>query len=352
MPAWAGLAAGSQAEARPYLATPYLARPVTADAQAWGVFCERFLRDGRVVDDGNGGISHSEGQGVGLLAAATTGDRASFEQMLGWTRATLARPSDSLHAWRYKPYANVHVDDLNNATDGDLLITMALFRAAKRWDMLAYQAMATRMSADIARHLVLDTPSSTVLLPGSAGFANGPAVIINPSYYIFPALREISMNAPDPAWQKVWNDGLTLLRAARFGQWQLPPDWLSLERNGRMSLTERWPTRFSFDAVRVPLYMCWGGFAADPVVGAIHRYWSSHDAGNVPAWIDLAKPDVAPYRQTLGMAAIRQYVEAAQTGSFRPESFPQVAKAADYYSAALIMLVQVAMASHEDVPMV
>ncbi len=343
---WAGMAATGPAQAK-----PYVARPLSSDVQAWGLFRERFLRDGRIVDDGNGSISHSEGQGVGLLAAATTGDRASFEQMLAWTRSTLARPSDSLHAWRYKPFAADHVDDLNNATDGDLMIAMALFKAARRWDMAPYHALASRMAVDIARHLVLATPSSTVLLPGNAGFAFASSVIVNPSYYIFPAIREISAHAPSPLWQQVWNDGLTLLRAARFGQWKLPPDWLSLEPNGRISLAERWPTRFSFDAVRVPLYMCWGGFAADPVVTSIHKYWASHDSSNIPAWVDLAKSDVAPYRQTLGMAAVRQYVDAAQTQSFRPEAYPSVAKATDYYSAALIMLVQLAMVSADEVPL-
>ncbi len=336
-------ATGQQAHA-----APFVARPVAPDADAWGMFRERFLRDGRIIDDGNGSISHSEGQGTGMLAAASTGDRASFEKILTWTRGNLARPNDALHAWRYKPLAANHVDDLNNATDGDLLITMALFKAAQRWEVPAYHAAATRMAGDIASHLVLDTPASTVLLPGTNGFSFGTSVIVNPSYYIFPAIREISKHDPNPAWQQVWNDGLNLLRAARFGQWKLPPDWLSLDRAGRISLTERWPTRFSFDAVRVPLYLAWGGFAADPVVTSIHKYWSSHDTSFVPAWVDLAKLDAAPYRQTLGMTAIRQYISESQTGAFRPEAYPQVEKAADYYSAALILQVQLAISTAEE----
>ena len=40
----------------------------------WAAYRDRFvLADGRVVDDGNGGISHSEGQGYGLLLAVLGG---------------------------------------------------------------------------------------------------------------------------------------------------------------------------------------------------------------------------------------------------------------------------------------
>ncbi len=39
--------------------------------RAWSEFRTRFLTaDGRVVDTGNQGVSHSEGQGYGLLLAA------------------------------------------------------------------------------------------------------------------------------------------------------------------------------------------------------------------------------------------------------------------------------------------
>jgi endoglucanase len=47
--------------------------------------------DGRIVDTGNGGISHSEGQGYGLLVAEAAGDRASFDRLWHWTDAHLSR---------------------------------------------------------------------------------------------------------------------------------------------------------------------------------------------------------------------------------------------------------------------
>lgn len=101
----------------------------------WECFRERFIApEGRVVDSGNQGISHSEGQGVGMLAAAQFNDRVTFDRLSSWTRRTLRRSSDHLHSWRYRPEAEIPVDDPNNATDGDLLIAFALLRGADRWD--------------------------------------------------------------------------------------------------------------------------------------------------------------------------------------------------------------------------
>ena len=46
----------------------------------WSAYKARFVRsEGRVVDDANGGISHSESQGYGLLLAYLAGDRVAFE---------------------------------------------------------------------------------------------------------------------------------------------------------------------------------------------------------------------------------------------------------------------------------
>ena len=79
------------------------------------------------------GISHSEGQGVGMLAAALFGDRAGFDNLAVWTAEKLTRAYDPLHSWRYRPGDANPVSDPNNATDGDLLIALALFTAADRW---------------------------------------------------------------------------------------------------------------------------------------------------------------------------------------------------------------------------
>ncbi|MFC7736975.1 glycosyl hydrolase family 8 [Roseomonas sp. GCM10028921] len=87
-------------------------------------FRQRFVTpEGRVLDTGNGSISHSEGQGAALLFVVRADDRATFERVLSWTRTVLRLPTDALLAWRYRPGTATPVSDLNNATDGDLMAT-------------------------------------------------------------------------------------------------------------------------------------------------------------------------------------------------------------------------------------
>ena len=337
-----GMVAGFGLAPLPKIALP---RPLTDQVRAWGTFKERFLTGGRVVDTGNNGISHTEGQGIGLLSAVQADDRASFDKMLAWTGGTLARPFDSLHAWRYQPNAAVPVDDMNNATDGDLLILTALFDAALRWNDKRYHTAAMAMTRDIHRLLIRRTSHGVVLMPGVSGFVEQRSVTLNPSYYVFPALRRISVEYPDPVWDRLLGDGLSILRTARFGQWSLPPDWITVPEDGEIAVSDKWPARFSFDAVRVPLYLCWGGFAHDPVVGAVDTFWSKQDQKFVPAWADLRSGSMAPYAQSAGMVAIRDYVASARLGKAAHAEIPPVSDAEDYYAAALIMLVHNAKAA-------
>ncbi|KIN72600.1 hypothetical protein Z949_1777 [Sulfitobacter guttiformis KCTC 32187] len=54
------------------------------DVNAWSAWKGRFLSgDGRIIDDGNGGISHSEGQGFGALLAQANDDRSAFQLIEG-----------------------------------------------------------------------------------------------------------------------------------------------------------------------------------------------------------------------------------------------------------------------------
>ncbi len=76
------------------------------------------MRVAGVIDDGNDGISHSEGQAYGLLLAQALGDRDAFRRIEGWTQSKLAIRPDGLMAWKWQADG---VADLRNATDGDIL---------------------------------------------------------------------------------------------------------------------------------------------------------------------------------------------------------------------------------------
>jgi endoglucanase len=97
------------------------------DKAAWRDYKSRFISEqGRVIDTANGGISHSEGQGYGMLLAVAADDRAGFDALWGWTRANLMVRDDELIAWRWEPDKRPAVADMNDAADGDLLVAWAL----------------------------------------------------------------------------------------------------------------------------------------------------------------------------------------------------------------------------------
>ncbi len=68
----------------------------TIPAQAWAAYREKFLApDGRIVDTGNGDISHSEGQGYGLLLSVAADDRDLLRHGPSDTRAVRSGPCPS-----------------------------------------------------------------------------------------------------------------------------------------------------------------------------------------------------------------------------------------------------------------
>ena len=322
---------------------PRPSRASPGDDAEWSAFKGRFLEaDGRIVDTGNGGISHSEGQGWGLFLAATFDDRPAFQRILDWTRSTLRRPHDTLHAWRYVPAPAAGVDDLNNATDGDLFIGAALARAARRWGSREYADMAGQIGRDIQRLLVRSGNGRTLLLPGVMGFEKEAAWIINPSYYAFPFVAELAEAAPSPVWQRLRDGGLALIEAGRFGPRQLPPDWLAVERrSGDLSCAPGRPARFSYDAIRIPLYVAWARVPASGLIRSLVQFWSSFPDGTLPAWADLTNGGTAPYPASPGMVAVAQLVLSQVAGAPEP-AWPAIAESPDYYSSVVTMLARVA----------
>jgi endoglucanase len=322
-----------------------VAAPADGEWNEWKAFRTHYLLpEGRVVDTGNNGVSHSEGQGWGLFFAATAGDREAFDRMLGWTLRTLRRSGDALHAWRYLPYSKPRVPDTNNATDGDLFIAAALSRAARRWGASAYADAGAAIARDVLRLLVREAAGRTLLLPGAHGFETPDALVVNPSYYAFPLLDELAALVPSPQWEAVRRDGAELVEAGRFGQWMLPPDWLRVPRNpdAGLSPAPTWPARFSFDAIRVPLYAAWARAPVPDLMGAFARYWTSFPSGAAPAWVDLGTGTVAPFSAGPGMVAVARLATTANRAADDTAALPSVASATDYYGAALTLLARIA----------
>lgn len=296
----------------------------------WEGFKAAFVAvDGRVIDTGNGGISHSEGQSYAMMLAVAAGDRAGFDQVWQWTEAHLARPDLALYAWRYDPGAATPVADRNNATDGDLMIAWALARAGDLWHDARYKDRAAAIRAAILQKLVVVRGNRHLLLPGLEGFASGTRTTLNPCYYIWSALDDCARR-DGRVWRPVIADGEALLRAAQFGPNRLPADWIDVGNDGTISPAADKPPRFGFDAIRVPLFAATSGRGA--LVKPTIDWWRGLLAKGtpIPAWIDVTTGNMAPYPLSPGGMAV---VDRA-LGKVAPRPL-----ATDYYAAALQCLV-------------
>ena len=178
----------------------------------WSAYASRFVQqDGRVVDTGAGGISHSEAEGTAMLLAERHDDRDKFDKIWAWTRNNLGGRKDGLMIWGWHPEGRTHAPDKNNATDGDLLIAWALAEAAERWKVPALHDSAVSLAHAILTHLLRETGAGPVLLPGTNGFEGAKGIVINLSYEVLPAYHVLDAVDPDPAWKRLADTAHVLL---------------------------------------------------------------------------------------------------------------------------------------------
>lgn len=307
----------------------------TLDRGLWDAYRATYIaEDGRIIDVGQDGVSHSEGQGYGMLLAETYGDRVTFNRVWEWTQRNLQVRQDALLAWRWDA-ASGRVSDLNNATDGDLLVAWSLLRAARRWHVVSYRRWAWEILDDVEARLIVPTERGPVLLPGADGFVHQGRITANPSYNVFPALSHFARLQPGGPWAALREQGYSLLEEAGFGPWRLPPDWLSLADPPRPA--PEFPARFGYEAVRVPLYACWDGHRDRRALDGIRTFWAS--TGSPPAWISLDSAEEAPFALAPGASFIRKLL---LHGSVATDAGDAVLPDNDYYDATLLLLARIA----------
>lgn len=316
--------------------TLFTLAPARADTAAWREYKARFLMaDGRVVDTGNGNVSHTEGQGFAMLMAVANNDRASFDSMWQWTNRTLKNKDNGLFYWRYNPVAPDPITDKNNASDGDVLIAWALLQADTRWHDARYSTASDAITRALLAHTTLRFAGYQVMLPGAHGFNLNSSITLNPSYFLFPAWQAFAQRSHLVVWRDLIRDGQTLLGKMGWGEANLPVDWVSLAADGQMTPAKAWPPRMSYDAVRIPLYLKWAD-AQSPQLAPWQRWWQQFGRDNTPAWVNVATNEPAPYNAQGGLLAIRDFTLGVPVGE------PQITAQDDYYSASLKMLVWLA----------
>ena len=319
------------------LAAPAFAQDatVTITAPEWAAYQAGFVTpEGRVVDTGNKGISHSEGQGYGLLLAVLAQDRPSFDRILNFTQTELLVRDDGLAAWRWDPATEPHLTDTNNATDGDILIAYALAQGGLSWGDETLTEQATAMVRTIGLTMLAKAEGQTVILPGEFGFSaaerdDGP--IVNPSYWVYEAMPLFATLTPDIDWRAVAASGLELLSPMRATRAGLPSDWMALGK-GQPEPAEGFPPEFGYNSIRIPLYLMRAGM--DPALLAPFR--SHADAAGLYK-IDVTSGAVIEPISEPGYRLIQAAMECVAAGTQIPEALTLMSPTS-YYAATLQLL--------------
>ena len=132
-----------------------------------------------------------------------------------------------------------------------------------------------------------------------------------------------------------------MLQAGRFGRWQLPPDWLRIEGD-QVRIADHFKPLFSYDAIRVPLYLAWDERNDATLTQPFTQFWDYfRGAPFTPPWTNLTNDSVDSYDAPPGFYTVMQLVYS-QAGRSPPNRRTPPAEDEHYYSASLRLLGQLA----------
>jgi endoglucanase len=224
----------------------------TADAAAVAAgeaFLDRYLQpSGRVARTDEGGDTVSEGQAYGMLVAVGLDDEDRFRHIWAWTDEHLQR-GDGLLAWRW---ADGGIVDDQPAADADLLAAAALALAGERFEAPDLLADADLINDAVLETHVADLGSASVLLAGPWALDRR---VVNPSYWITPAMSQLWWHGGDDRWAAIAGDARTALDALTASPPHLPPDWATVGADGSGAAPAESPNgdspRYGYEAARV-----------------------------------------------------------------------------------------------------
>lgn len=323
--------------------------PATLLQAPWAAWKAAYLtEEGRVVDGLQNGASHSESQGYGLLLATLLQDNAAFDSIFAWTEANLAIRGDALLAWRWFPEAARAVPDRNNASDGDLFYAWALALRGTRDGNAAMIERASATSRALVAACVRPAPDGSgrqLFMPAAQGFDNDDALLINPSYYMPRAMRDLASMTGTRDLAVCAADGEALMGdLARAG---LAPDWVRVQAGGMVIPGDR-PDRSGYEAMRVALFLLWSGSASHPaVIRQAQAYQRANSAGRLATGdhvtvFDRISGDVVETSRHVGYGAVAALITCA-AGRGRGAPIPPYRTVDQaYYPATLHLMALVA----------
>lgn len=314
-----------------------MAQGAQIKAEDWNAYKSRFVSDsGRVIDDANGNISHSESQGYGLLLSYLAGSKADFDLIWSFTRTELLLRDDGLAVWKWDPDSTPHVTDSNNASDGDILIAYALALAGSAWDRQDLTAIAKTMIGTIGKSNVIDRQGKLVLLPAVKGFSesereDGP--IVNLSYWIFEAFAKFATLDSSTDWNKLGVDGLSLIGTADSAPNFLPADWMSMKTV--LKPAKGFESEYGYNALRIPLYMVRAGIADRDQLEPFRK--GMVRAGATAAIIDIPSGTAKTVLSDPGYLIIPALIDCVLDKKQVPEQL-KTFKPTNYYPSTLHLL--------------
>jgi len=310
----------------------------------WQALKGAFVRsDGRVIDT-HTGVSHSEGQSYAMLVATYVNDQPTFDSVWKWSKDNLRVRGDNLFAWRYVNEGGGSVPDKNNASDGCIAIAWALIRASELWDNPTYLDEAKLILEDVRAKNVVSDSGRFLLLPGTEGFQENGETTVNLSYYLYPAFEVFAEVDSEPEfWRMLIDEGLRLTEDSLLGDQNLPADWITVGDAIRPG--DRWDPVFSYDAIRLPLYLFWGGeLKRTPLFHiSLQMTWRRLDPSRFPARVPL-HGELTPANGETVLFGMRKVYEIASEPTAvtlyeTPDPNGIVKIQEGYYSSALALLV-------------
>ncbi|WP_299668212.1 glycosyl hydrolase family 8 [uncultured Psychromonas sp.] len=306
----------------------------------WIVYKQQFIESGRVLDGENNNISSSEGQGFALLFAVFSNDRDQFQEMWAWTQKNMQR-EDHLFRQQYTATEkglcdNQCISAQRNASNGDIIIAWALLAAENKWDRQIYLVEGLRVLDVIKTKLIRQKFGYQLILPSETGFElPDDSIQLNLSYWVFPAFNLFAEVTGDPIWAEVYKSGTSLLETARFGDWNLPADWMILS-DDKVTLEGANSTEYGENANRLPLYLMLAQDYQAQLMTPFMNFWAKIP---LPASMNLLTGQASLQTANSGMQAIKTFTEARMNNT-EAKPLPEVTAEAGHDSATLILLSQ------------
>jgi endoglucanase len=143
----------------------------------------------------------------------------------------------------------------------------------------------------------------------------------------------MALLVPSDRWQKLSDDGLTLLRSLQFGPRKLPADWVSLK--AKPEPADGFETEFGYNSVRIPLYLARAGIGEKALLSRLQQGMTIVE--DEPATIDLASGKPKELLPDPGYRIVNDVVACVVSGTKLPASVRQFAPSL-YYPATLQLL--------------